>query len=186
MNIDDIVKRFLDGLMPFEGYLPYLLVPIAAALMFVGIKGMLTYLRAKHWTPVTAEIISLSEGYKEVVIAYSSFKHYFPVVQYRYVFAGKQYFSGRASLHIQDIWVCEVDGWGRATSDEKKIWHKWRVNEPIQVFVDPRKPQRSVIERGMPKVRRSHYLALIVSGILCLGFFVVIIIATRPGTPILG
>jgi len=159
--------------MSFD-YLNYLIFAIAVTLIFVGLKGVVIYIRAKSWVPTSAIIDPLSENYTEKAEFYTKIKYYFPIVRYQYEFGGKQYFADRVSLHIQDIWVPEVDNWGNKTSEEKKIWRKWRVNESIPVFVDPRKPHRSVIERKMPKKRRSHYLAMLAGGLICLIILAVI------------
>ena len=113
------------------------------------------------------------ETYKNVKEhQHSETKYYYPVVLYTYIFEGKEYRNSLVSFEIQNIWTTGYNGWGDKLPDSNKIWHSWKSGTVLDVYINPRNPNTSVLIPSITKHRKSHHLALIVSGILVFLFWV--------------
>lgn len=147
----------------------YVILLIALLLIGYSVVSILRYFRARNWVSTHAVITAFSEGATVRWLTYNMrVKYYFPLVKYEYQFNGKRYVSDRVSLDVKDIWVPEVDQWGNMTRDSEKLWNDWRVGTSIVAFVDPARPNRSVVVREMPRKRYSHYMATMLGGALIL------------------
>jgi len=151
-----------------ESILFYLLLITSAVLIAIGLYRIFTYNNTNTWKSVSANILSIEEHYKEVVVAYSLIKYYYPKISYEYTFNKVKYNSDTVCKNIENIWVSEVDNFGVKTKPEKRFWSAWKVNGNIEAYVNPNKPQESVIIKTINKKYKSHNLALIISGILLL------------------
>lgn len=150
-------------------FMEYVILLMALLLIGYSVASFFRYFRARNWVSTHAVVTSFSEDAMARWLTYNMrLKYYFPLVQYEYEYNGKKYVSNRASFDIKDIWVPEVDQLGNMTRASDKLWNDWRVGSSVVAFVDPARPNRSVIVREMPRKRYSHYMATMLAGVLIL------------------
>ena len=94
----------------------------------------------------------------------------YPEVEYEYSHNGQNYMSTVVADSVRDVWVPEINAFGDKTPEAKKIWQNWVCGAEVPVFINPQNPHQSVLINRPSKKRKSHLLALIVSGLLV--FFV--------------
>lgn len=127
-------------------------------LICYGIYSLKKIHSQKRWLPVKIDItdIKISSG-EESLSPYNVVTYYFPVANYHYSYESHQYTGSRVAYDKKSIW----------SEDKNEIEELIkRISENRVAYINPDKPNDSVILRTLSKHRRSHYLALILSGIL--------------------
>lgn len=116
--------------------------------------------QSQRWARATGVIESSAIGeYSVAVSEISRRTYFFPEVVFTYTARGRQFSSTRAALDTKSIW----------SPDRKVIERMMQQISPgteVSVYVRPGKPDIAVIFPGLSAHRRSHYLALLVAGIL--------------------
>jgi len=160
-----------------ELILRYGLLVVSALLIAFGTKGLLPYFMARNWPTTSARIIRIKEEWRDVPLSPIIFvKYWYPLVEYEYMVDGMKYCSNRVSFKIQDIWVPEVDKWGKQTEESAKLWSSWQDHMKIPIYFNPRNPKAAVIVKAIGRGRIGHYLSSIVGGILCLVALVMLVV----------
>ena len=140
----------------------YLIITfIGAVLTFIGIRGLSRYRVACKWPRTDGVLVDLHPGYAEERIKYSSLRYEYPVAVYEYYVQGKKHVGTRISVEPKNAWVL-VDEVSRSP------WSQWKKGEKVAVFFDPGNPAHSVLIPQLQPRRRSHLLALALSGLLLL------------------
>lgn len=129
---------------------------------------MFLYNETNSWVKINGVILSFEELCKEVPDLYSTVKYYYPKATYKYNYENQEYQSNSIGNNMKNIQVCKTDSYGVETKPEKKFWSTWKENGNIEVYVNPKRPNESVIVNSMSKYFKLHNLALIISGILLL------------------
>lgn len=93
-------------------------------------------------------------------------KYYYPEVEYEYVANGSIRLGKTVALEKENVWVPEVNAWGDPTSDESRWWLSLQLGDELPVYLNPRNEFEAVLVKDVSSSSRSHYLALLVSGIL--------------------
>lgn len=136
------------------------LVAGGAGLAGLGAYWLWHARQSQRWTRTTGVIESstISE-YSVAVSKISRQTYFFPEVVFTYTAHGRPFSSTRAALDTRSIW-----------SPDKKFIERMVQQFPpgaeVSVYVRPGKPDVAVIFPGLSAHRRSHYLALLVAGIL--------------------
>ena len=151
-----------------ESIFYYILLAVSVALIALGLYRIFIYKSSSTWEKVSANILSIQEHCKKVVSEYSLIKYYYPKISYEYTYNKVKYESDTVCNNIENIWVCEVDNYGLEIKPEKRFWGTWKKNSNIEVYVNPSKPEESVVINTLNKYYKSHNLALIASGVLIL------------------
>lgn len=153
-------------LIPNQSHLVLLI--FSFFLMYYGWVWLRYYSSLKDWQRVDARILVILE--KEIDEHENSIptKYFYPEIEYEYTIENKLYVSNTVGHGIENYWVPEYDDSGWKNKNEVKFWNSWKKNTMIQIFVNPNNPRISVIVNKLKSNRKSHYLAIFVSGILLL------------------
>lgn len=144
----------------------YLVLLISLVLIISGYTGLLPYKKAKKWLRDTAVIDSITETHDLIQYGGSSTPFYYPEVEYSYLYNGTRYTNSCVTFEKQNIWTCGYNNWGDELPEEDKAWYAWSQGNNAEVYINPKSPQQSVLFPFITKKRRSHHMAVIVSGIL--------------------
>ena len=151
--------------MPRQAH--HLLLLISAALVLMGLGSLLRYKEQANWIEEKAKIKNINECEEEVAISeYSRLKYYYPEIEYQYVAKGTTHSGKTVSFEKENVWVPEVNNWGDPTPEEKRWWLSLKPDDELSVYINPSNESEAVLIRDVDKTRRSHHLALIVSGLL--------------------
>ena len=132
---------------------------MGTVLTFIGIRGLNRYRVVRKWGRTDGVLIDLYPGYAEEKIKYSSRKYVYPVAEYEYYVQDKKYVGTKISVERKNAWTL-VD------KVSQSPWHQWVKGEKITVFFDPGNPTHAVLIPQLQPRRRSHLLALTLSGLL--------------------
>ena len=148
-------------------YAHHLLLVISAALVLIGLGSLLKYKEQANWVEKKAKVKSVNECEEEVAISeYARLKYYYPEIEYEYVVNGSTRLGQAVSFEKENVWVPEVNNWGDPTPEEKRWWLSLKPGDELPVYINLRNENEAVLVKGVMKSRRSHHLALIVSGLL--------------------
>ncbi|MFZ3174712.1 MAG: DUF3592 domain-containing protein [Thiobacillus sp.] len=140
----------------------YLIITfIGVILTFIGIRALNRYHVVRNWARTDGVLIDLHRGYAEERIKYSSLKYEYPVAEYEYYSQDKKYVGTKISIESKNAWV-------PVSEASRSPWSQWKKGEKVAVFFDPRNPAHSVLIPDLQPRRRSHILALTLSGLLLL------------------
>lgn len=156
-------------------FLVLVLILFSILLLCFGAIPIIRYRKSEAWQKVDAKIISISESFKEVSSSeYQKIKYYYPIIEYEYNFGGTIYTSSQVSFDIKNVWVPEVDNCGAVSEKNVYFWRAWESGSIVNAFVNPSNPSQSCLIIDLSNSRKSHYLSLIVSGLLVLVVGVVV------------
>jgi len=146
----------------------YLLLLLATLLVFVGASKLKRYSDKKDWIQSAAVLETVVERSKAIIESQygAKRKYLYPEVEYEYIHDGQKYKSTALAESIQDVWVPEINMLGEKTPEAKKPWRNWGPGLKVPVYINPKDPRQTVILNQLSQKRRSHHLALIVSGVL--------------------
>ncbi len=148
-------------------FLHNLVLIISITLFTIGIYRLNKYNSLKKWIKLEAVISSIKEKHKEVALSeYAKVKYFYPEISYDYTINNYNHKSNSVSSNVENIWVCEIDNYGLETKDENMFWRSLKTGDTIDVFINPKQPQESVMVNTISKNYKSHNLALIISGVL--------------------
>jgi len=140
---------------------------VSIALFSIGAYRLNKYKSLNKWIKLKANISSVKEQYKDVALSeYTTVKYFYPEISYDYIVNNHSYTSSSVSSNIENIWVCEVDNFGVETKDKNMFWRALKNTDVIDVYINPKNPEESVIITAFSTTYKSHNLALIISGIL--------------------
>lgn len=123
------------------------------------------YFHASRWLSTNGNInsITISKAYDS--IRFAKQESLYPVVSYEYQVDGKSYKGKIASFDIRNLFK-ETNTF---SGNESMPWDHWSENSVISVFYNPKSPCQSVLIRSLLPKRKSHYLALTITGLLLIG-----------------
>ena len=140
----------------------YLIITFMGAILtFIGIRGLNRYRLVGKWSHTDGVLIELHSGYAEERIKYSSLKYEYPVAEYEYYVQGKKHVGTKITVEPKNAWVL-VDEVSHSQ------WSQWKKGENVPVFFDPCNPAHAVLIPQLQPRRRSHLVALTLSGLLLL------------------
>ena len=158
-------------LIAIPGMAPHLLLLIGASMMIIGGSKIHSTRKKAQWQQVTAVLNWVDEdsfGVIESPYQTSPRQYHYPVVEYEYEADGTRFQSTTVADSVKDIAVPVIDGWGSKTPESDKFWHSWAKGTSVSVYVNPKDVSDAVLVPMPSKKRRSHYVALVVSGALLL------------------
>ncbi len=116
-----------------------LLLTLVLGLVFAGVflPSFAESLRARRWTRVRGTVTGsfIAEG--KTVDGPSS---YAPEIQYTYEFEGRKFFGERISV---------IGTSAQHRGHAREVLARYPVGASVDVYVDPRKPSRAVLEPGV-------------------------------------
>ena len=122
---------------------------------------------ASRWPSVSGEIVSARSSAKEVTTHHATYdenedkteKRNFARITYKYVVGGKKYVSSRISI-----------GEDLGNDDVQAKLERYPKGRVVEVFYDPAKPGKAVLERGLPKgcAKAGLYGVALVIGIIAI------------------
>ena len=147
---------------------------LAAGFTYYGYRWLAFYKNLKHWHPVSATLLDIHQETIDERTRYGKIPYIYPSVRYEYSVNGKSYISDRVGYGIENYWVYLDQAWGSETKPQNVFWDNWKTGDSITVYVNPANTAMSVIVQALNKKRHSHYLAIFVSGILLLLFWLLL------------
>jgi hypothetical protein len=136
-----------------------------------GAYPLIWRLRLRHWQEGSAELLELEEQIVAVAEARGQKSRYrFPRALYRYTVDGSTHEHDRVALDERDAWVVEMNVWGDPTPAQAFWSRKLKPGDSVQVFFDPDHPGQPVLTKAMSPMPRSHYLAMLLAGLLMIVF----------------
>ena len=144
-----------------------LLILIGFMLILWAIVHTRPYRVAKKWKQVDGVVLSSSiERHLEPAV-YANLLFLHPHVKYKYEVDGAQYVGEKVSLEKRNELI--------PGDNTDSYWDKWGPGENVVVYFNPLAPSESVLIPYLQSWRKSHYIALIVAGVLLMvvGFLVV-------------
>jgi hypothetical protein len=148
-------------------YAHHLLLIISAVLVLIGLGSLLKYKEQANWIKGKARLKKINECEEEVAISqYSRLTYYYPEIEYEYVANGATHLGRMVSFEKENVWVPEVNNSGDPTPEEERWWLTLKPDDELPVYVNSRNEGEAVLINDVVKVRRSHHLALIISGLL--------------------
>lgn len=147
-------------------YAHHLLFILGGALIFLGANPLIKYKGQAKWVEKKGIIKSIREHEEEVSYRFIRVKYYYPAVEYEYMAKGAMHLGKTVSFEKENVWVCEVDNWGVPIPKEKRWWSSLKPGDEISVYVNPQDECMSVLIKDVTKLRRSHHLAVLASGII--------------------
>lgn len=145
----------------------HLVLIISLTLISIGVYRLKKYSALDKWIQSKAVISSIEEQHKEVALSeYTTAKYFYPEICYAYSISNRNYESSSVCPNIENLWVCEVDNFGVETKDENMFWRSLKNGDVIDVFINPKQPEESVLIKAFSINYKSHNLALIMGGML--------------------
>ena len=142
----------------------YVVLIMGMTLCFFGGKPLLRYREIHSWVESEGVLLRIDEVTEEVPDDHGPIVYYFPAVEYEYSLDGENYQGNKVSVEKQNVWITsEMSAWGIITP---KWWGKLEAGDKVPVFINPNNPTESMLIKNLSKARRSHHLALVVSGII--------------------
>ncbi|HKJ62761.1 MAG TPA: DUF3592 domain-containing protein [Hyphomicrobiales bacterium] len=154
----------------------HLALLIAFALMFYGYRGVLPYERAKDWVKGTAILLEYKEMSEVIPGDESRTEYFFPLVWYEYRFNGEKHTGSQVSFEKENVWTANQTYWGGAQPESYKPWHAWEVGRIMDVYINPKKPEESVLMPTLSKARKSHHLAVTTAGAFVFILWILLVI----------
>lgn len=160
----------------------YLVLLISLGLLTYGVYKLWTAHNRAHWPRVTATLKTVNEeSYTVVESQYGPPRKYvFPVVEYEYELSGSKHQSNQVASDIKDIAVPEMDAWGQPSPDSMMFWRSWAAGYTIPAYVNPENKDEAVLVPQLNRERRSHFIALIIGGLLLLAVWCVLLFMLSP------
>lgn len=158
----------------------HLLLIISGTLIVAGGQKVKKYYKKTNWIQSKAVLRSVEENQKGIIESQygPKRKYLYPEVEYEYNHNGQKYMNTVVADSIQDVWVPEINAFGDKTPEAKKIWRDWKCGSEVPVSINPQVPHQSVLISRPSKKRRSHFFALIVSGLLVFLIWAAIVVTT--------
>jgi len=136
-----------------------ILLLLGTLLILWGALKLRMYLNAKKWDKTHGILIEVSEGeFKELNLYSTPTVFTYPKAKYKYSVGNEEYFNNAVTFEKRNCFKYK-DG-------NNEFWNNWKEGENIDVFYNPSNPAESILIPYMSKNRRSHYLAIIISGLL--------------------
>jgi hypothetical protein len=152
------------------------LLVVGLVLLLFGASKVRQFNAAAKWVPHTATVLSVSERYEDVPEKYGHTRYAFPEVEYKYEYAGKPYQSTMVSFEKQSVWIPVPVNREMKNAERNVFWKNWGAGSEINIYIDPNDRSQSVIINKPTSRRRSHHLALIVSGVILVAIGLLLII----------
>jgi len=117
------------------------------------------YLKAKKWHKTQGKLIEVTHGSFQELNLYSSPTVFsYPSATYTYTINNKPYKNNIVTFERNNLF--------KIKNIDKSFWDEWKAGDNIEVYYNPSNHTESALVPNMSKKRRSHYLALVVAGLL--------------------
>lgn len=140
------------------------LVTFVAGLGFLAYGTMRLHeaLGVRHWPRTTAKVIGSRVDAGAESARYGPLVFHYPVVTFEYEWQGVRYTAEAVSAFTEDYRSYEP-------IDAERLARHYMPGQEMMVFVSPRNPARAAVVADPSPRLRSHFLALIVGGLLLAG-----------------
>ncbi len=137
----------------------YILTIIGITLISLAIYKSRKYFIAKKWQKTKGIFIEVGEVSFEELNLYSYPSAFiYPTTKYEYYVNEKKYINSLVSFEIENI--------TKRKGSNEVFWGNWKKGNNVDIYFNPVNHSESVIIPNMLPHRRSHYLAIIISGVL--------------------
>lgn len=136
-----------------------LIVALGAILLAIGGRRLWQYRVITSWPTTTGTLLKVSVGSARERIKYSDISYVYPVASYQYAVQGCHYQSDRLCLDPKSSWLpTELAAFAP--------WKDWKPGTTVTVHFDKVPPTSSVLFPALHPRRRSHFLAMVLAGVL--------------------
>ena len=126
----------------------------------------------KYWPTVEGKLIALEYGLDFEVGRYTKFYYRFPKPTYEYQVDGIQYLGKKINHDIKSTWIA-------VEKPNQRPDFYCEVGGLLTVHYHPKNSAKSVLQIALSPKRKSHYLAICVSGILIVALSITLTIYTN-------
>lgn len=120
------------------------------------------------WRKISASIITLREGSREVSHLYYRVPYYFPIIEYQYEYQGNKYKSISSKKEGRKYEMPEINQWGDKLSDTDYFWRSLKPGDEIPVLVNLRNLKISQLDFEPTKTYKSEKKAVLLGSTLVL------------------
>ena len=129
------------------------------------------YIRSKNWPHTNGNITKLDLQTKIDAIHFYRRHSTYPVVEYEYSVNGKAFVGGNVTFDTRNIFK---EKFTEHKYEKYMPWDSWTIGKEVVVFYNSKNPSESVLIKDLLPYRRSHYLALVITGLILLSIGFVI------------
>jgi Protein of unknown function (DUF3592) len=115
--------------------------------------------KMKQWPNIQGKLAALEYGLEIEVGRFGKFYYRFPKPTYEYQVDGVKYLGYKVNHDIKSTWIAVEK------PDQQPNFY-CEVGGLLRVHYNPKNPAKSVLQVALSPKRKSHYLAICVSGIL--------------------
>lgn len=136
------------------------LIVVGGALAGYGAVRLVQTLGSRNWRKTTGTIDSAEIG--EYSLSESQYRrqtYYYPIIVFSFQLGARQIQSRNAAADLRSHWSPDK-------AEIESAMKQYEAGNTVTVYVNPRRPSHSVLWPGLSRYRRSHYLAILVGGIL--------------------
>ncbi|MGB5601349.1 MAG: DUF3592 domain-containing protein [Gammaproteobacteria bacterium] len=146
-----------------------LLLLISIACIVYSARKYYLYYSMNAWVEVSAVILSINEEAEKVLLSeVASMNYYYPRMKYRYHYGDVTYQSDIVGNDIKSIWMPEFDDFSYPTKREDYFWNNWKKGGSIKVFINPKKPEKSIIVKPIERKDLNYEFLKLFCGIAIL------------------
>jgi hypothetical protein len=144
----------------------------AVILVFYAMSCIYKSSKTYQWTPVSLHMHKLQLSRRDEFGGGDTgpLTIYYPVIEYSYSVQGSSYTKSA-------IYFDKKSAYRSTETDARNLMDE--ISSCTECFFNPRNPDEVVVMRGLYKKRRSHFVALSVSGALQMGVCVMLLLAFR-------
>jgi hypothetical protein len=165
LKIVGILIAVLGSIAIFPEYGLYVMFLFAICLFLSGFMAIVKYKDANSWIESVAVINTIDESSEEIVEGHVTTTYHYPEISYEYCLNKNTYRSNKVSFEKKNIWRTKEDIWGYEPLNPNWWWQDLKKGDKHQVFVNPKDITDSVLIKDLSKKRKSHHLALMISGV---------------------
>jgi Protein of unknown function (DUF3592) len=137
-----------------------------------GAYVLRSHSKLKYWPTVEGKLVELEFGLDFETGRYGKFYYRFPKPTYEYQVDGIKYFGNQVNHDIKSTWIA-------VEKPNQQPNFYCEIGGLLTVHYNPKNPAKSVLQVALPPKRKSHYLAICVTGILLIATSVTLAIYTN-------
>ena len=126
----------------------------------------------KSWPTIEGKLIAIDFGLDSESTNSHRLYYRFPKPTYEYQVGGINYVGYKVNQDIKSTWIA-------VNKPDQKIDFYCEVGDLLTVHYNPKNPAKSVLQVALAPKRRSHYLAICVTGILLIAISFALAIYTN-------
>lgn len=150
----------------------FIILYIGLVFFTYGAYVLRSHYRMKYWPTVEGKLVALEYGLDFEVGRYAKLYSRLPKPTYEYQVDGFQYLGHKVNHDVKSTWI-------DVQKPNQQPDFYCQVGDLLTVHYNPKNPAKSVLQIALSQKRKSHYLAICVTGILLISISFVLAICTN-------